>query len=47
MKRYRATRRATHPAAIGGLTRLKYFAHLASAGLEIGPGQDLVVGDDV
>jgi len=47
VKRYRGTHRATHHALIGGLARLKNFAHLASAGLEIGPGQDLVVGDDV
>jgi hypothetical protein len=51
MKRHRATRRATrratHHVLIGGLARLKYFEYLTSVGLEIGPGQDLVVGDDV
>ena len=39
--------RATHHSPIDGLARLKYFAHLESTGLEIGPGQDLVVGDDM
>jgi hypothetical protein len=39
--------RATHHTLIGGLAYLKTFAHLASADHEIGPGQDLVVGDDV
>jgi len=39
--------RATHHTPIGRVAYLKIFAHLASAGLEIGPGQDLVVGDDV
>ena len=29
------------------IKRLQYFANFASAGLEIGPGQDLVVGDDM
>jgi hypothetical protein len=39
--------RATHDFLIGRLTRLKHFEHLASPGLKIGPGKDLVVGDDV
>jgi len=43
----RATRRATHAALVGGLTRLEYFAHFASERLEIGPAQHLVVGDDM
>jgi hypothetical protein len=37
--------RATHPILIGRL--MKHFAHLTNADLEIGPGEDLVVGDDV
>jgi hypothetical protein len=52
MKGHRTTRRATHAAPVddapvGGLTRLEYFAHFASARLEIGPAQHLVVGDDM
>jgi hypothetical protein len=38
---------ATHHTPIGRLAYLKTFTHLASAGLEIGPGQDLIIGDDV
>jgi hypothetical protein len=43
MKRHRATRHTP----VGRPAYLKIFTYLASAGLEIGPGQDLVVGDDV
>ena len=32
---------------VGGFVRLKYFAHFESTGLEVGPGKDLVVGDDM
>jgi hypothetical protein len=32
---------------LGGFARLQYFANFTCAGLEIGPGQDLVVGDDM
>tara|TARA_B100000678_G_scaffold36258_2_gene26474 strand:- start:3253 stop:3354 length:102 start_codon:yes stop_codon:yes gene_type:complete len=31
----------------GYLARLQRFANFACAGREIGPGQDLVVGDDM
>ena len=33
--------------SLGGFARLQYFANFACVGLEIGPGQDLVVGDDM
>ncbi len=39
--------RANPHAAIRGLPGLKSFAHFESTGLEIGPGKDLVVGDDM
>jgi hypothetical protein len=31
----------------GCFAHLQHFANFASAGLEIGPGQDLIVGDDM
>ena len=31
----------------GYFARLQYFTNFACPGLEIGPGQDLVVGDDM
>jgi hypothetical protein len=47
MKRHRNLYCTAHPAPIGRLARLEHFAHFASPSLEVGVGQDLVVGDDV
>jgi hypothetical protein len=47
MKRHRNLYCTAYPALIGRLARLENFAHFASPSLEVGVGQDLVVGDDV
>ena len=47
MEGHRLSHRATYPTPVGGFVRLKYFAHFESTGLEVGPGKDLVVGDDM
>jgi len=47
MKRHRNLYCTAHPTPIGRAARLEHFAHFASPSLEVGVGQDLVVGDDV